>query len=143
MQSKLAKLFGWFGHEYVTRGSLKRDVPTSGNGWINYSCPIESWEFWEEKFAHEFSAKLRSEIALTLFDFRKRRNEWEAEAGKADKGKRLDSKQIKRGLKAAEKTGACSDPKCSIPDDHIDPRRSAFFMARSVMRDILSGVRPC
>ena len=32
---------------------------------------------------------------------------------------------------------------CSIPDDHIDPRRSAFFMARSVMRDIRDGVRPC
>ena len=88
-------------------------MPTSGNGWISYSCPIECWEYWEgeEKFAHEFSAKLRSEIALTLFDFRERRNEWEAEAGKAGKGKRLDSKQIKRGLKAAEKTGACSDPK--------------------------------
>jgi len=26
--------------------------------------------------------------------------------------------------------------RCSIPDDHIDPRRSAFFMARSVLRDI-------
>jgi hypothetical protein len=26
--------------------------------------------------------------------------------------------------------------KCSIPDDHIDPRRSAFFMARSVLEDI-------
>jgi hypothetical protein len=25
---------------------------------------------------------------------------------------------------------------CSIPDDHIDPRRSAFFMARSVFGDI-------
>ena len=36
-----------------------------------------------------------------------------------------------------------SDARCSVPDDHIDPRRSAFFMARSVMRDILSGVRPC
>ena len=33
--------------------------------------------------------------------------------------------------------------RCSIPDDHIDPRRSAFFMARSVLRDILSGVRTC
>lgn len=26
--------------------------------------------------------------------------------------------------------------RCSIPDDHIDPRRSAFFMARSVFGDI-------
>ncbi len=26
--------------------------------------------------------------------------------------------------------------RCSIPDDHIDPRRSAFFMARSVLEDI-------
>ena len=33
--------------------------------------------------------------------------------------------------------------RCSIPDDHIDPRRSAFFMARSVLRDIRSGVRAC
>ena len=33
--------------------------------------------------------------------------------------------------------------RCSIPDDHIDPRRSAFFMARSVLRDIRSGVRTC
>ena len=32
---------------------------------------------------------------------------------------------------------------CSIPDDHIDPRRSAFFMARSVLRDIRSGVLAC
>ena len=28
---------------------------------------------------------------------------------------------------------------CSIPDDHIDPRRSALFMARSVLRDIQTG----
>ena len=33
--------------------------------------------------------------------------------------------------------------KCSIPDDHIDPRRSAFFMARSILRDIRRGVRAC
>ena len=26
--------------------------------------------------------------------------------------------------------------RCSIPDDHIDPRRSALFMARSVLGDI-------
>jgi len=32
---------------------------------------------------------------------------------------------------------------CSIPDDHIDPRRYAFFMARSVLRDIRNGVLPC
>jgi hypothetical protein len=32
---------------------------------------------------------------------------------------------------------------CSIPDDHTDPRRSAFFMARSIMRDIRSGVQTC
>ena len=29
--------------------------------------------------------------------------------------------------------------RCSIPDDHIDPRRSAFFMARSVLGDIREG----
>jgi hypothetical protein len=35
------------------------------------------------------------------------------------------------------------EAKYSIPDDHIDPRRSAFFMARSILRDIRSGVRAC
>jgi hypothetical protein len=28
---------------------------------------------------------------------------------------------------------------CSIPDDHIDSRRCAFFMARSVLSDIREG----
>ena len=37
--------------------------------------------------------------------------------------------------------GTLGPVKCSIPDDHIDPRRSAFFMASSVMRDIRSGVQ--
>jgi len=32
---------------------------------------------------------------------------------------------------------------CSIPDDHISPRRSALFMARSVLRGIRDGGRPC
>ena len=32
---------------------------------------------------------------------------------------------------------------CPIPDDRIDPLRSGFFMARSVLRDIRKGVRPC
>jgi hypothetical protein len=31
--------------------------------------------------------------------------------------------------------------KCSIPDDHIDPRRSAFFMARSVFGDIREATK--
>lgn len=34
-------------------------------------------------------------------------------------------------------------PRCSIPDDHISPRRSALFMARSALRDILGEVRAC
>jgi len=32
---------------------------------------------------------------------------------------------------------------CSIPDDHIDPRRSALFMARSVLREARDGDRTC
>lgn len=32
---------------------------------------------------------------------------------------------------------------CSIPDDRIDPRRSALFMARSVLRDVRDGVGAC
>jgi hypothetical protein len=44
------------------------------------------------------------------------------------------------GVKGAK---FCHNGKCSIPDHHIDPRRSAFFMARSVLRDIQNGVQPC
>ena len=32
---------------------------------------------------------------------------------------------------------------CSIPDDHISPLRSALFMARSVLREVRDGTRPC
>ena len=32
---------------------------------------------------------------------------------------------------------------CSIPDDHISPRRSALFMARLVLRDIRDGAGAC
>ena len=30
-------------------------------------------------------------------------------------------------------------PSCFIPDDHIDPRGSGLFMARSVLRDVQMG----
>ena len=32
---------------------------------------------------------------------------------------------------------------CSIPDDHISPRRSALFMARSALRELRDGEPPC
>lgn len=32
---------------------------------------------------------------------------------------------------------------CSIPDDHIDPRRTALFMARSILREVRDGGRTC
>jgi hypothetical protein len=35
------------------------------------------------------------------------------------------------------------EPRCSIPDDHIDPRRSALFMARSILRGVREGVGAC
>ncbi|WP_282026071.1 Arm DNA-binding domain-containing protein [Limimaricola cinnabarinus] len=35
------------------------------------------------------------------------------------------------------------DPTCPIPDDHISPRRSALFMARSALRDAQAGARSC
>ena len=32
---------------------------------------------------------------------------------------------------------------CSVPDDHIDPRRSALFMARWILREVRDGGRAC
>ena len=34
-------------------------------------------------------------------------------------------------------------PSCSIPDDDISPRRSGLFVARSALREVRDGVRPC
>lgn len=34
-------------------------------------------------------------------------------------------------------------PRCSIPDDHIDARRTALFMARSILREVRDGRRAC
>ena len=34
-------------------------------------------------------------------------------------------------------------PNCSIPDDHIDPRRSALFLARSVLGGYSDGRHQC
>jgi hypothetical protein len=33
--------------------------------------------------------------------------------------------------------------RCSIPDDHINPRRSALFMARSILREVREGMGAC
>ena len=44
------------------------------------------------------------------------------------------------GMAADVRYNGLSVGTCSIPDDHIDPRRSAFFMARSVLGDIREGV---
>jgi hypothetical protein len=45
-------------------------------------------------------------------------------------------------------TGEDSKPvvalaKCSIPDDHIDPRRWALFVARSILTEMRDGGRTC
>jgi len=40
-------------------------------------------------------------------------------------------------------SGEYSITSCSIPDDHISPRRSALFMARSVLRELRDGEPPC
>jgi hypothetical protein len=65
----------------VTRGSNRRDPPTSGQGWFDYACPIETWEYWEgeKKFARELSPALRIDIAKLLLEFRAYRKDWEAE----------------------------------------------------------------
>jgi hypothetical protein len=33
--------------------------------------------------------------------------------------------------------------RCSVPDDHIDPRRRALFVARSILSEIWDGGRAC
>ena len=40
------------------------------------------------------------------------------------------------GIPSVAVVGTKITANCFIPDDHIDPRRSALFMARSVLRNI-------
>ena len=58
---------------------------------------------------------------------------------------RLDTEQCRSNVVASRRgitTSAIAI--CSIPDDHIDPRRSGLFMARSVLRDIqMGGTNAC
>ena len=102
----MAKPFGSCGLSAVTRGSNRRDLPTSGAGWIDYSCPAKSWEYWEGRFKKGIPVALQSAISRAMFDFRNYQIAWEAE-----KTERFDKKQIERGLKATEKTGKCASLK--------------------------------
>jgi hypothetical protein len=89
----------------MTRGSNRRDVPSeSSSGFINFDCPVESWGYWERRFAQTFKPKLRIAIALTMTDLRKYRDSYD-EPEKSSTGQRLDSKAVKRALKKTIKTG--------------------------------------
>ena len=46
-------------------------------------------------------------------------------------------------LRRPGKAGCLGISKCSIPDDHIDPRRSALFMARSILSEVRDGGATC
>jgi len=58
-------------------------------------------------------------------------------------GMRLMRDDLKDQASAVDKIKLARISKCSIPDDHIDPRRSALFMARSVLREARDGDRTC
>ncbi|MGX0904281.1 hypothetical protein ACSSV8_002868, partial [Roseovarius sp. MBR-79] len=54
---------------------------------------------------------------------------------------RAIARQGKDPIKEREKERRQQERNCSIPDDHVSPRRSALFMARSVLRDIWTEAR--
>jgi len=56
---------------------------------------------------------------------------------------RFVRRRFKRMFVTFDLDGQEAAVKCSIPDDHISPRRSALFMARSVLRDLRDGRRSC
>ena len=74
-----------------------------------------------------------------------------------DKGRlisRLPNKWEKKVIQEAKASGVpdirmasiverLSRSRCTIPDDHIDPRRSALFMARSILREVRDGDATC
>ena len=84
-------------------------LPGTGSGWIDGSCPVESWEYWEGRFGQAFALKLRNEIALAMTDLRTYRKTYDAPAA-TENGKRLDATEIKRALKKATKSGSYPTP---------------------------------
>ena len=50
---------------------------------------------------------------------------------------RVSSAEMFPGFAIASR--AVDNFNCSVPDDHIDPRRLALFMARSLLREIRDG----
>ena len=56
-----------------------------------------------------------------------------------EKAKSPDLSILQQGSEIASHSNA----RCSIPDDHISPRRSALFMARSALRELRDGEPPC
>lgn len=90
----------------MRRGSHRQDVPLNRNfgDWVNYDCPVESWEYWEKLFGQEFPPDLRNEIAHYLSWLRAHRNAYNHPTP-AHTGQRLDAKQIKRDLKKVIKNG--------------------------------------
>lgn len=94
----------------MTRGSNRMDAPSSPSfEWLNYDCPIESWEYWKARFGQAFTPKLRNAIALAMTDLRDYRKTYGAPAV-AENDKRPDATDIKRALKKTIKSGSYPSP---------------------------------
>jgi len=55
----------------------------------------------------------------------------------------LSAERVVAILDLASRYWMNGDRTCSVPDDHIDPRRHALFMARSILREVRDGGRAC
>jgi Tfp pilus assembly PilM family ATPase len=54
-----------------------------------------------------------------------------------------EREQLDAAIKSLRSDDKLVVTKCSIPDDHIDPRRSALFMARSLLSEVRDGDAIC
>lgn len=113
----------------MTRGSHRMDLPASGAGWIDRTCSVEVWEYWESRFGQGFSATLRNEIAVALSDFRAYSKTHYEQTG-SDEFTRLDVKQIKRELKATIRSGSYRSPKIQRLVETYSPRGQGATVAQ-------------
>ena len=79
--------------------------------------------------------------ALTMTDLEQRMKCMIEEEYLGDPEPKLEAECL--AICQAEKEAGTEMPTCSIPDDHIDPRRSALFMARSILREVREGAGAC
>lgn len=72
-------------------------LPSAGSGWLDKSCQVEIWAYWEGRFATQFPEILKNQLSLKTQAFRAAVEEY----GRAW----TDAQALESALRATRKSG--------------------------------------